>query len=329
MIHPMSQDYYELLGVGRTASTDEIQKAYRKLARKYHPDMNPDDATAKQKFQEVQQAYDTLSDDKKRKMYDQFGSDYEKMGQGPPPGWTGGGGAGRGAQPDFGGFDFSQFFGGGAPQGGGFEDILRQFGGGEGGQARGGKARRRSRPAEPGADIAHTVTVPLKTAAMGGEVNLRVSRPDGSTETISAKIPAGIESGKTMRLRGQGGASPTGAAAGDLLLTVIVAEHPSFTRHGLDLHVKVPVTLGEAALGAKVDIPTPHGEITASIPAGTSSGKKIRIKGQGIHSRDGQKGDLYAEIQIQLPKQIDAETASLLKDFDAKHPLSPRKDLEW
>lgn len=328
MITRMSQDYYELLGVSRGASTDEIQKAYRKLARKYHPDMNPDDATAKQKFQEVQTAYDTLSDDKKRKMYDQFGAGYEQMGQGVPPGWSGGGG---GPQPDFGGFDFTQFFGGGSPQGGGFEDIMRQFGGAGGAAAgpRGGRRARRPRAAEPGADVAHTVTIPLKTAAVGGEVNLRVARPGGSIETITVKVPAGIEHGKTIRLRGQGEPSASGGTAGDLLVTVHVAEHPWFTRHGLDLHVKVPISLGEAVLGAKVDIPTPHGEITASIPPGTSSGKKIRIKGQGIHSRDGQKGDLYAEVQIQLPKTIDAETAELLKSFDEKNPVEPRKDLAW
>lgn len=329
MISSMSQDFYELLGISRTASADEIQKAYRTLARKYHPDLNPDDATAKTKFQEVQQAYDTLSDDKKRKMYDQFGPQYDQMGQGVPPGWTGGTG---GAGPDFGGFDFSQFFGGGgqsAPAGG-FEDILRQFGGGAAAGPRGGRRGRRPRPtSQPGADVSHTVTIPFRTAAVGGEVNLRVGRPNGSIETISVKVPPGIEHGKTIRLRGQGEPSPGEGPAGDLLVTVHIADHPWFTRHGLDLHVKVPVTLGEAALGSKVDIPTPHGVIVASIPAGTSSGKKIRIKGQGIHTRDGKTGDLYAEIQIQLPKAIDPEMTKLLQSFDEKHAIEPRKELEW
>lgn len=331
----MSQDYYAALGVSRGASQDEIQKAYRKLAKKYHPDMNPDDKTAQKKFKEVQQAYDILSDEKKRKLYDQFGSDFEQMGAG------GGGGPQWSSQvpPGFGGFDF-----GGAGFGGGggaeslppeLQDLLRQFTGGGGGgfQFGGGPTgrRRSSRrtPGQPGADVRHEVEVPFRTAVIGGEVSLRVVRPGRTTETISVKIPAGIEDGKTIRLRGQGEPSSTGGAAGDLLITVRIAAHPSYRRDGLDLIARVPVTLAEAALGGKVDVPAPHGTITLKVPPGTSSGTRLRAKGQGIQTASA-TGDLYAEIIIAIPKQFDEESAELVRRLDERQPLTnPRADLVW
>jgi len=323
----MSDDYYATLGVSRGASQDEIQKAYRKLAKKHHPDLNPNDKAAQKKFKEVQQAYDVLSDEKKRKLYDQFGSGFEQMGQGGGPQWS------SQVPPGFGGFEFG---GGGGdaslpPE---LQDLLRQFTGGGGGFQFGGgpTGRRRGRraPGQPGADIQHEVEVPLRTAVMGGEVNLRVNRPGRKTETIAVKIPPGIDDGKTIRLRGQGEPSPSGGPAGDLLITVRSAPHSSFRRDGLDLVVRVPVTLAEAALGAKVDVPTPQGTITLKVPPGTSSGTRLRAKGQGIKASDGRTGDLYAELAIMLPKQIDDETAALVRQFDArlKQP-NPRADLAW
>jgi DnaJ-class molecular chaperone len=326
----MNNDYYATLGVSRGASQEEIQKAYRKLARKYHPDMNPDNKEAQKKFKEVQQAYDVLSDEKKRKMYDQFGPGFEQMAQG----------AGAGRQwssqvpPGFGGFDF-----GGASTGGGddslppdLQDLLRQFTGG-GFQFGGGPTpRRRGRrtPGQPGADVQHEVEVPFRAAVAGGEVSLRLVRPGRKTETIAVKIPAGIEDGKVIRLRGQGEPSSSGGPAGDLLVTVRVAPHSHFRRDELDLIVRVPVTLAEAGLGAKVDVPTPHGVISLKVPPGTSSGTRLRAKGQGIHASDGRTGDLYAEIMIAIPKQIDEKAAELVRQLDQRlQQRDPRAELEW
>jgi DnaJ-class molecular chaperone len=164
----------------------------------------------------------------------------------------------------------------------------------------------------------------------GGEVSLRLVRPGQKTDTISVKIPAGIEDSKTIRLRGQGEASTTGGPPGDLLITVRVGPHSHYRRDGLDLIARVPVTLAEAALGAKVDVPTPHGTISLKVPPGTSSGTRLRAKGQGIKTTDGRTGDLYAEILIAIPKQFDDESAALVRQLDArlKQP-SPRAELEW
>jgi DnaJ-class molecular chaperone len=336
----MSADYYEILGVGRSASDDELQKAYRKLARKYHPDLNPDDKAAQKKFKEVQQAYDVLSDEKKRKLYDQFGANYEHMAAGGGPQWGGAAGGGQ-VPPGFEGFEFQGSWPGGGGGGGGgplppdLEDLLRQFTGGGatvdlGGGAT-GRRRGRRRPAEPGADVRHEVQIPLRTAVTGGEVSLRVHREGRgeSPELLTVKIPPGIDDGQTIRLRGQGAPSRSGGPVGDLLVTVRIAPHPSFRRDGLDLIVKVPVTVAEAALGAKVDIPTPHGTITMKVPAGTSSGARLRAKGQGIQKRDGQPGDLYAELQIVLPKHLDHESQELLRQLAERLKDNPRADLSW
>ena len=323
----MSEDYYKVLGVARGASADEIQKAYRKLAKKHHPDLNPDDKAAQKRFKEVQQAYDVLSDEKKRKMYDQFGPGFEHAGQGAGPQWSGQ------VPPEFQHFDFGQSFGGGGegsipPD---LQDLLRQFTGGGGFQFGGPTGRRRGRrmPGQPGADIQHEVEVPFHTAVTGGEVSLRLVRPGRKAETLAVKIPAGIEDGKTIRLRGQGEASQNDGPSGDLLITVHIAPHPHFRRDGLDLIVEVPVTLAEAALGAKVDIPTPHGTIAMKVPPGTSSGTRLRAKGQGIKRSDGSTGDLYAEIQIAIPKQIDDDSSELVRKLDARWKLNPRTKLEW
>jgi DnaJ-class molecular chaperone len=327
----MSEDYYKVLGVDRGASADDIQKAYRKLARKYHPDLNPDDKAAQKRFKEVQQAYDVLSDDKKRKMYDQFGPAFEQVGQGAGAQWSGQ------VPPEFQQFDFGRVFTGGGAGGEGplppdLQDLLRQFTAGGGGFQFGGQTgRRRSRrtPGQPGADVRHEVEVPFRTAVTGGEVSLRVVRPGRKTETLSVRIPAGIEDGKTIRLRGQGEPSPNDGPPGDLLITVHVAAHPHFRRDGSDLIVRVPVTLAEAALGAKVDVPTPHGTISLKVPPGTSSGTRLRAKGQGIKKEDGTAGDLYAEILIAIPKQIDDDSAEAIRKLAGPWKLDPRGDLEW
>jgi DnaJ-class molecular chaperone len=322
----MEEDYYKILGVKRNASDAEIQKAYRALARKYHPDVNPDDKKAKQKFQNIQKAYDVLKDPQKREMYDRYGSSFESAGAAPGGGpWhthtTGGPGG-------FGEFDFSQLFGGRGGDASAFEsfgDAFRQFAGG--GQARQSRSTRR-RPAR-GNDLRHELQVPFQTAVSGGEARLSVHRPDGRVETITAKIPEGIEDGQTIRLRGQGEPSLGGGEPGDLLITVRVAPHPCFVRHGNDLEVLVPVSLAEAAAGAKVDVPTPRGVIALKIPPATSSGKRLRVKGHGVTSRDGKPGDLYAIVQIVLPETIDERSLDFFREFERRSNLRPREGLQW
>ncbi len=323
----MAKDYYKTLGVRRNASQEDIHKAYRELARKYHPDLNPDDKSAKKKFQEVQAAFDVLSDSQKREMYDRYGSSFETMGGGPQPGgpWS----ARPGAAP--GGFtlddiDFSQFFGdrfGAGGTGMGVEDLLGQFAQGAArGQKRSTGARRR------GSDLSHEITVPFATAIQGGVVQLTLARPSGPPETLSVKIPPGIDEGKKIRLRGKGEPGPRGAADGDLLLTVHVAPHPCFSRKGKQLHVTVPVTLAEAALGAKVEVPTPKGIVSVKVPPGTSGGAKLRVKSHGVPSSDGSSGDLIAEIQIVLPKTFDDEARKVLERI-GQGMENPRTRLQW
>lgn len=323
----MANDYYATLGLSRTATPDEIQKAYRKLARKYHPDMNPGDATAKKKFQEVQAAFEVLSDADKRKKFDQFGSDFESVGVGGGPGggprnWRYTTSSGPQTYP----FDINDLFGGGEAQdfeggGGGFADIFKQFN-----QARGG--RRAARPAR-GGDLKHELTVPFNSAILGGEAALTIQRQNGKVETIKVKIPAGIDDGKKIRLRGQGEAGSGDGPAGDVLLTIHVSPHPFFRRTGDRLDVRVPVTLAEAANGAKIDVPTPQGTIALTIPPNTSSGRRLRIKGHGIRRANQPPGDLFAEIQIVLPENMSPEDRQQLSDISSRYPQQPRAELRW
>jgi DnaJ-class molecular chaperone len=331
----MAEDYYKALDVSPSASPEEIQKAYRKLARKYHPDMNPDDVAAKKKFQEVQKAYDTLNDPEKRKLYDQFGSAYEQMG--------GGAGAGAGGGGPF-PFDIEQIFGGGArggPRGGGgggfqFEgdlgDLFSQFTGG-GGSAGGGRGRgRRAAAPTAGNDLSTDATIAFHTAVMGGfcEISLKHGQ---QSETLQIKIPPGVDSGRKIRLRGKGDPGANGKN-GDLIVTIHVAPHPQFKRQGQNLELKLPVTLGEAALGATVDVPTPGGTVALKIPPGSSSGRRLRVKGQGVRSPDGQAGDLYVELQLKLPESLkhDSLTPELrqaIAQIDQLYTSSIRDGLTW
>ncbi|MCC6507486.1 MAG: J domain-containing protein [Pirellulaceae bacterium] len=323
----MAEDYYKALDVSRGASPDEIQKAYRKLAHKYHPDMNPDDVAAKKKFQEIQKAYDTLNDPEKRKLYDQFGSAYEQMG-------GAGAGGGGGGQP----FDFEQIFGGGArggPHGGGgfqFEgdlgDIFKQFTGGSGG----GRGRGRRAAPVRGNDLETEATISFHTAVIGGFCEINLKRGN-QAETLKIKIPPGVDNGKKIRLRGKGDPGTNGEN-GDLIVTIKVAPHPHFKRHGQNLELRLPVTIGEAALGATVDVPTPGGTVALKIPPGSSSGRKLRVKGQGVRTPDGQAGDLYVELQLKLPESLnpDALTPEMrqaIAQIDQLYMDSIRDGLNW
>lgn len=318
-------DYYAILEINRDASADDIRKAYRKLARKHHPDLNPDDESAKKKFQEVQAAFDTLNDPKKRELYDRYGDAYEHMGGGPR------GGGYRPTGPGPGGaesvhFDFEDLFGGGVGAGGpgpgGFADLFRHF-------TRGGGQETARRQRMRGHDIEHEITVPFNTAVKGGEANLAVERGTGKVETISVKIPAGIDDGKKIRLRGQGEQLPGQGQAGDLLLTIHVTPHPFFQRNGKRLDVQVPVTLAEAVQGAKIEVPTPQGTIMLTIPPGTSSGKKLRVKGHGVQPKNQEPGDLYAEIQVVVPPDLTEEERTQIAAISARHSQQPRADLRW
>ena len=313
----MAKDPYATLGVQRDASPEDIQKAYRKLARKYHPDMNPDDASAKTKFQEVQSAFEVLSDPDKRQRYDQFGNADDTMHRGPgQQRWT------YSTGPQTHPYDLNDLFGGGGEESvGGFADLFKQF-------RRGAGAQRPTPPAR-GADLKHELAVPFATAVLGGEAALSVRRANGNVETIKLKIPAGIGDGKKIRLRGQGEPGEAGAPAGDILVTVRTSPHPYFRRTGTRLDVRVPVTLAEATLGAKVDVPTPNGTITLSVPPGTSSGTKLRVKGRGVQPKNAPAGDLFAEIQIVLPDHLSEQEREQLAAISSAHPQQPRAELRW
>jgi DnaJ-class molecular chaperone len=319
----MAEDHYQTLGVPRTASAEEIRKAYRELARKYHPDLHPDDESAKEQFKKVQSAFDVLNDPSKREMYDRYGSSFEGVGAGGPGGGWGGGPfrSGGGGFPGGAEIDLESLFGGA----GGFGDL---FGAG---RSRGG-ARGRKRAAQmPGEDVSAQIAVPFRLAIDGGKTDVRVDR-DGKVETITVTIPQGLPDGARMRLRGQGMPGTGGGPAGDLLLEVNVEPHPVFRRDGDTLELTLPVTLAEAIEGAKVDVPTPWGTIALRIPPGTSGGRKLRATGMGVRHANGAKGDLIAEVQIMLPVGGDAAAAArLLEAAKAAEAgaANPRTQLRW
>ena len=304
-------DYYKVLGVSKSASKDEIRKAYRKLARENHPDAKPNDKAAAERFKQIQEAYDVLNDETKRPQYDRFGSNYQQAGRagaGANP-FGGGGGGGFGAGPiDLGdlfgqGVDFSEFFGGAAP---------------------GGSRGKGKRPAARGEDVRATVSVPFETAVSGGAVDVRIDR-HGSIDTLTVKVPPGVNSGQVVRLSGQGTPSPRGGAAGDLFLTIEIQPHAYFRREGSNLLIDVPVTPSEAVLGTKVEVPTlTEGQMVVKIPPGTSSGAKLRLRGKGIlHSQTHLTGDQYVVVKIVIPKEISDHDKSLYKQL-AEHETSPR-----
>lgn len=321
----MSEDLYQVLGVDRKASKDDLQKAYRKLARKYHPDMNPDDQRAKERFKRVQEAYDVLSDADKRAAYDRYGADFEKIRD---RGWQPGAGG-----PSFDGLDIEQIFGNrGGQAGGGFEggfaDFFEQLMGARGGAAAGPRGGRRSPVPTQGTSIQHDLTIPFRTAILGGKTEFVMQTLTG-TEKISVSIPAGVHDGAKIRLRGKGQPSMTGGEPGDLLLTLHVLSHPNFQRSGPNLILSLPVTITEAALGAKVDVPTPNGTITLTIPKGSSSGRRLRVKGQGIPQRDGSSGDLLVDLSIKTPESLTEADEVALRQLEERYQQPVREDLAF
>ena len=398
------KDYYEILGVKKSASAEEIRKAFRKLARKYHPDVNPGDKSAEEKFKALSEANDVLSDPKKRKIYDQVGfySDnidaataeaYAKAGG--EAGSSGGGfsgGAGRaggqGVPFDFSGFDFSDLADGARGRrsggGGGFKDIFSGiFGGGRGATAP-------ETGPEPGSDLEYQVNVPFWTAIRGGVMRLNISRQDvcsnchgkgyieapgkcpecdgtgqvtqtggrmkfnvpcphcegtgknistcpvchgegtvSRTEPLEVRIKAGTRDGQRIRLAGKGNAGTHGGPAGDLYVIIRTGEHPIFRRDGDDIYLTVPVAATEAALGAKIEVPTIDGRALLKIPPGTQSGQKLRLREKGVPSatKDGVRGDEIVEITVTVPMPRDERTKELLRELAKLNPEDPREEL--
>ncbi len=369
-------DYYKTLGVDRKASAADIKKAYRKLARKYHPDVNPDDPSAERKFKDISEAYQVLSDTGKRQKYDQFGD----------AAFSGGGG-GQQAGGFNGSFDFSDIFGGGRSGAGGqFADIFDMFGGGHAGRR---SAARRPRTMK-GEDLHFTMRIsfmdafkgvkkeisfdgfdkcgkcggtgvepgskPTKCPQCGGSGQLRAGRgifnisqtchvcggtgrqtgpPCGkcagrgalpAVKRLNVKIPAGVDNGSKIRIPGKGHPGHNGGPSGDLYIITSVSSHPLFERKGTNLYVEVPITIVEAALGTRLEVPTPEGKSSISIPEGTDSGKKFRLRGKGFPSLNSPRarGDLYVTVKTVTPKNLDDAKKRMLRDFAAAHPEDPR-----
>src|SRR5712692_6933107 len=295
------RDYYETLGVSKTATEDEIRSAFRKLARKYHPDVAKDKKAAEEKFKQINEAYEVLSDPEKRQKYDQLGANWNQPGGfQPPPQWSGqpgggshqwGGDGGGGVEFEFGGTGFSDFF----------EAF---FGRGRGRSAFGGFGGRAA-TTERGADVEADIMVTLEEALHGSTrtVSLRRAGSD-KVEHYQVKIPRGVREGQRIRLRGQGEVGARGGKSGDLFLRVRLAKHPDFSVEGSDLIHEVRIQPWQAVLGSDLLVPTLEGNVRLKIPAGTQGGQRFRLRGRGLPSSSGTRGNLYVVTQIQVPKKI-------------------------
>lgn len=315
------RDYYEVLGVAKSAPADEIKRQYRKLARQYHPDVNKEPKAA-EKFAEVQEAYDVLSEEGKRKKYDQFGHAAPGAGGVGPDMYEqfrraqqGGGHGPGGMRPE----DLEGEFGGQ------FGDIFGQLFGGGGPFGRGGGRRRHPAAPDKGQDLEHPVTLTFEQAARGSTLPLRIDI-GGHVETIDVKIPAGVKDGSRVRVKGKGDRS--GTTPGDLFIVVSVTPHRFFKRDGLDILLDLPISLYEALLGTRVEVPTLDGPVTLTIPPGTSSGNKLRIKGRGV-KRAAEVGDQFCVVKVIVPKNLTDEEQAFVHEMQKQHPLSPREDVGW
>jgi curved DNA-binding protein len=310
------RDYYETLGVSKTATADEIKSAFRKLARKHHPDVAKDKKAAEEKFKQINEAYEVLSDPEKRQKYDQLGADWNQPGGGfqPPPGWQRqgggnpfGGGNGGGVEFEFGGTGFSDFF----------EAF---FGGGRGQSAFGGGFGRGAATAERGSDVEADIMVTLEEALHGSKrtVSLRRSGSD-KVESYHVKIPRGVHEGQRIRLAGQGEAGARGGKSGDLFLRVRLARHPDFSVEGSDLVHEVELAPWQAVLGAELQVPTLDGSGRLKVPAGTSSGQRFRLRERGLPNASGERGDLYVATTIGVPKKLSDRERELWTEIARLH----------
>ncbi|MDG6105855.1 DnaJ domain-containing protein [Dactylosporangium aurantiacum] len=327
-------DYYEVLGVERTAGQEEIQRAYRRLARRYHPDINKD-PDAEERFKRINQAYEVLSDAKKRARYDRFGEAWRHVPEdydGPVPGGDGHQGGGRRVYVNTGGgFDEAGFagvdlddllgglFGGGMPGGpGGFSGGPGGFGGGfDGGGFGGGPGP------GPGADVEAEIELTVPDAYAGGRRRLTLRTPTGP-RSFEVAIPAGVADGQRIRLAGQGAEGFGGGRRGDLYLVVRLAPHPRYRVDGRDITVELPVAPWEAALGARVPVETPGGQVQLQVPAGSSSGRRLRLRGRGMPNPKGAPGDLYAEVRIVVPAQPGDAERQLWQQLAEASGFAPR-----
>lgn len=338
----MAQDYYNILGVSKGASEAEIKKAYRKLARKYHPDVNPGDASAEGKFKELQEAFSVLSDKEKREIYDQVGHDAFVNGaaHGPGPGGPGGPGGygGYGGQrinvEDLGdifggggghGGRQHVHFGGGGMGGGSVNDLFEQLfqqGHGTNASWQGSPfAGQQRRVRQKGPDIHQHASISFADAFTGKKVMLK----DAAGKTLEGKIPAGIEDSGKVRVAGKGEPGLNGGPPGDLIIHVTIQQHPYFERKGDNIYLDVPVTYAEAALSATVEVPTMEGRVQMKIPAGTQSGVEFRLRGKGFpHLRGQGRGDQIVRVQIVVPKDLDMRSRELLREFSELNPSDPR-----
>jgi DnaJ-class molecular chaperone len=305
------RDYYDVLGVDRKADVKEIKKAYRRLARKYHPDLNPDDAKAAAKFNEISEAHEVLTDPEKRRKYDQFG--HAAFSQGGGPGFEGGF-----TGSPFGDFRFTGGFGEGfGNMGDFFGDLL-------GGQRR----SREPRGPQKGQDIVYTLELEFRDAFQGLDATIQIPRPTGKNERVLVNIPAGVDTGSRVRLKGKGEPGLNGGPEGDLIIQTKVREHPFFTRKGPNVYCTVPLTFTEAALGATVRVPTLEGSAALTIPAGTQSGRSFRLKERGMPRLQGAgRGDLYVAVTVHVPTDLSEDARELLEEFAKCCPDDPRKDL--
>jgi DnaJ-class molecular chaperone len=297
------KDYYAVLGVARTAKAEEIKKAYRKLARQHHPDVNPGNKAAEEKFKEVSEAFEILSDEKKRSVYDQYGFYSDQI---PAQG------AGPGVGFDFSHFDSSNFQDA-------FSEIFSNLR---------GRASQTYTQASRGADLEQPVEISFEDAMRGMTVNMEIQR-NGSREKIAVKIPAGVDTGSRIRVMGKGEQGHFGGAAGDLYIVTNVGSHPYFKRKGDNIYCTIPITVPEAALGAKIEVPTIDGKARLRIPPGTQSGQQFRLRERGAPSLrgGGVRGDQYIEVKITLPKVISEETKELLQQYAAKNGENPRAEM--
>jgi curved DNA-binding protein len=316
----MARDFYEVLGVGKNADQSEIQRAYRKLARTHHPDVNKD-PSAEARFKEISEAYDVLSDPEQRKRYDAFGEDFRRVPPDiSPEEWRrarayagaapGSPGPGGGPFPGGGGVRYTD-----AGEDIDLEDLLGGIFGGRGRTARGPL---------PGSDQEFEAEITLEEAFHGAQRSLTITGPDGQ-RTLDVNIPAGVVDGQRIRLRGQGGRGANGGQPGDLYLIIRLAPHPRYRVSGRDLTAPLPLSPWEAALGAAVPVETPGGSATVNVPAGTSSGRRLRLKGRGLPNRRGEPGDFYAEAQIRVPSSLTAEERRLLEELRQVSSFDPRR----
>jgi curved DNA-binding protein len=303
------RDFYDTLGVPRTATQDEIQRAYRKLARQHHPDVNSDPG-AEDRFKEISEAYDVLSDPQTRRRYDAFGPDFRQVPEDVDPeafqrsragagtaGGFGGGGFGTGPGGDLGGINIEDLLGG-IFGGRGFGPI-------------------------PGADQEAGLELTVEEAFQGGHRSVTLEGPDGR-RTLDVRIPAGVTDGQRIRLAGQGGRGSEGAPNGDLYFVVRIAPHPRYRVDGRDLYVDLPLTPWEAALGTSVAVETPGGETKVKVPAGTSSGRRLRLRERGLPHPRGRHGHLYAEVKIMVPAKLTDEERRLFEQLAATSTFDPR-----